>query len=62
MKKRLVEPELCQISIIMVVCAIMLVIYNSSLRTEAGYMIYFMLSLPFIRDDRIKLNGFREEK
>lgn len=28
-------------------CSILVVIYNSSLRTEAAYMIYFVLSLPF---------------
>lgn len=62
MKNRSVETELCQISIIMSVCAIILIIYNASLRTEAGYMLYFVLSLPFIENDRIKLNSFKEVK
>ena len=52
MKSRIVEPELCQMSMIMGGCAIMLIIYNASLRTEAGYMLYFVLSLPFIRKNR----------
>ena len=38
-----------QMGIIMAVECMMLIIYNSSLRTEAGYMIYFVLALPFIR-------------
>ena len=37
-----------QIGIIMSLLCFVLLFYNSSLRTEAGYMIYFALSLPFI--------------
>jgi len=37
-----------QISAIMAVCCFMLAIYDSSLRTEAAYMAYFILALPFV--------------
>ncbi len=36
-----------QISAIMAACCIMLAIYDSSLRTEAAYIAYFVLALPF---------------
>lgn len=42
------SSSLCQISAIIAVMSIMITVYNSSLRTEAGYLIYFMLALPFI--------------
>lgn len=37
----------CRISRIMAVCFMIITIYNSSLRTEAGYMAYFVLAIPF---------------
>lgn len=37
-----------QMGFIMAVLCFVLLFYNSSLRTEAGYMIYFVLALPFI--------------
>ena len=37
-----------QITILMVFVCVMFVFYNSSLRTESGYIAYFMLALPFI--------------
>ena len=30
------------------ICCILIAIYNSSLRMEAGYMAYFVLALPFV--------------
>ncbi len=39
--------EYARIAIVVAVCCVLIIIYNSSLRTEAGYMIYFVLSLPF---------------
>ncbi len=36
-----------QISAIAAVCAVLIFVYNSSLRTEAGYIMYFVLALPF---------------
>lgn len=46
------NDEFCQLGIIMSVLCCMLSIYNSSLRTEAAYMIYFILALPFIRCEK----------
>ncbi len=40
--------EYCQMAVIAAIVCVMIGIYNSSLRTEAAYMIYFMLALPFI--------------
>jgi len=37
-----------RIAFIMIVLSIVLVVYNSSLRAEAGYMVFFVLALPFI--------------
>lgn len=37
-----------QMGLIMSLLCFILMFYNSSLRTEAGYMIYFALALPFI--------------
>lgn len=42
------ERLYCQISIILAICAMMIGVYNSSLRTEAAYMLYFMLSFPYV--------------
>ena len=41
----------CQLAMIMSVICVVLTFYNSSLRTEAGYIAYFILSLPYIRKD-----------
>ncbi len=38
----------CQIAMIIAVICIALTFYNSSLRTEAGYLAFFALALPFI--------------
>ena len=37
-----------QMGVIISALCFILVFYNSSLRTEAGYMVYFVLALPFI--------------
>lgn len=44
----------CQISLVLAICAGMIGIYNSSLRSESGYMLYFVLSFPYVveRDRR----------
>lgn len=39
----------CQLAKVMSIAAVILIIYNQSMRTEAGYMIYFVLALPFVR-------------
>lgn len=39
----------CLMTMICAVCCVVIGIYNSSLRNEAGYMMYFMLALPFLK-------------
>jgi len=38
---------------IMATCAILTTIYNNSLRTEAGYLIYFSLCIPFVLENHL---------
>ena len=40
----------CRLAELMSIISLVLIIYNASLRTEAGYMVYFVLALPFIND------------
>ena len=44
----------CRISRIMAILCAIISIYNSSLRTEAGYMAYFVLAVPFAVSKQIK--------
>lgn len=60
------EPEnllCCQLARIMAIMALVLIIYNSSLRMECAYMLYFVLALPFVRqlprDKDIKLHAMQ---
>lgn len=43
----------CQMGKIMAVMSVIMIFYNGALRTEAGYMMYFVLSLPFIRRENL---------
>lgn len=43
------DPRYCQLARIMAIVCLILLIYNSSLRTESAYMVYFVLALPFIK-------------
>lgn len=50
----------CQISMIISIICVILTFYNSSLRMEVSYLIYFALSLPFLRVssiDSVQLGG-----
>ncbi len=38
----------CQMAEIMAVLCVVISVYNSSLRTEAGYMAYFVMAVPFV--------------
>ena len=38
----------CQMSMMMCLISVALLFYNSSLRSETGYIVYFILALPFI--------------
>lgn len=58
---------LCQVAIVMSVICFILLIYNSSLRTEAGYMIFFTLALPYMQrtgeiNGGVKIQGRRKIK
>lgn len=41
-----------QVALIISIICVVIFIYNSSLRTEAGYVMYFVLALPFIALDK----------
>lgn len=56
LRKQKNEKEYCQMAIIAAMCCIVIGIYNSSLRTEAGFIIYFMLAFPFIVQKRAVLH------
>lgn len=38
----------CQLAEIMAILCVVISVYNSSLRTEVGYMAYFVLAIPFV--------------
>lgn len=43
----------CSIARIMAILCMVISIYNSSLRTETGYMAYFVMAVPFIRRNQL---------
>lgn len=43
----------CQMAMICAVCCVLIGIYNSSLRSESGYMMYFILALPFTKSSNL---------
>ena len=46
----------CQMTVIMALMCFVLFFYNSALRIESGYMIYFVLALPFMaKNDQPKI-------
>lgn len=47
----------CRIAKIMAVLCIIISIYNSSLRAEGAYMIYFVLALPFAYNQNVVRSG-----
>ncbi len=48
MKKKEANELFCRISMMMSIVCFVMVFYNSSLRTEIGYMAFFALSLAFV--------------
>lgn len=42
----------CQLARITAVMSVVQIVYNSSMRTEAAYMLYFALALPFLKNSR----------
>lgn len=50
-KERKIE---CQLAQILAIISLLIIVYNSSLRTEAGYMMFFVLALPFIQNRKLE--------
>lgn len=48
LNKELADKEFCQMSMVMSVLCCIIAVYGGSLRTDAAYMAYFILALPFI--------------
>ena len=44
------------IALIMAVLSVILVVYNAVLRAEGGYMVYFILALPFLQQNKMANN------
>lgn len=44
----------CKLAIVMSMVSVILLVYNEALKIEAGYMIYFILALPFLDTKRIR--------
>lgn len=53
------ENMFLTIGVILIIC--MNFIYNSSLRSEAGYMAYFFLAIPLIKCESIKVDKIKKE-
>ena len=53
MKRDNVNKMHCQLAIIMCILAAMLIFYNAALRADVGYMVYFILALPFITNKTV---------
>lgn len=56
------EKVLCQISVIASLCAVIIGVYNSSLRFEPAYMMYFVLSFPLIVERKNLISDRLKEK
>ena len=46
------EKLYCQLAMVMAIIALILVVYNQSMRTEAAYMMFFVFALPFINKEQ----------
>ena len=51
-RARATDVLYCQLAKVMAIVALVLIVYNASMRTEAGYMVYFVLALPFMETYR----------
>ena len=51
----------CRISMIISIICIIMVFYNSSLRTETAYMVFFALALPFVDASQMADNPKNKE-
>lgn len=52
-KKNSAEPEIFQLAKTMAVICPLLIIYDGSMRTEAAYIMYFVLALPFLKRSKL---------
>lgn len=52
-KQGTAKTEYCQIAMIVSLLAVLLAVYNSSLRMECAYFVYFFLALPHISQRKI---------
>ena len=48
LKQNSSDPLYCRMSMLMSIICVIMVFYNSSLRTEAAYMVFFVLAMPFV--------------
>ena len=54
----IVDKTKCQVCSIIALSSIVLILYNSSMRGNYGYLVYYVLSLPFVSDKRkVMLKG-----
>lgn len=49
------NPQICQTARVLAIMCLVLVLYNVSLRTEAAYMMYFVLALPFLPKEKTRV-------
>lgn len=61
MKSGLSDELLCQISMIASLICIIMFFYNSALRTEAAYISFFALALPFSGGEKQSQQGVRDK-
>ena len=56
------DTVLCQMAMVMAVMSIFFIVYNVSMRTESAYLVYFILSLPFLKGKNTDVqNGILNE-
>lgn len=51
----------CRMSRVLAFCCMIISLYNSSMRTEAGYMMYFALAVPFALNRETKTRMLKNE-
>lgn len=54
-KRRIGNLLYSQLSVIMSILCVILTFYNASLRTEIGFLAFFVLALPFVKDKEVQL-------
>ena len=59
-KKNMGNRFFNQMAMIISILSVIMMVYNSSLRTEAGYMYFFILALPFIESGRAGVDNLKK--